>query len=380
MTPLTEARSFTADDPGARAFFDAHGYVVVSGLFRDTDLERIKTGWDDVVRDSAASVGLEPIQFVARFPQNRDLWRKSRHFEALLFDTPQAWAARSFLGVSGVRLFHDHAICKPAARSGTIPWHQDSAYWPLDRVGLSLWTATEDVPPGGGCLKVLDGSHRDGPGAPQDFLSEHALDRDRDPRLVMLPVRRGETVVLDGLTWHGSDPNTGGRDRLAYLSLWVPATSRFVPAHAGWHPTAAHVGVGAGERLEGDWFPLFGEVAVVDEGRPVSFPAPARSDGRPSMFTASRDIAEQIAWLLGEERRGLGEQLVGGGIDRVAQVAVAAGLLSEDSARELREVLADLELQDRVRRESVARDVYLGSVVRWWRLLGGRISEARRES
>src|SRR5690606_29841875 len=119
----------------------------------------------------------------------------------------QGEVARTLLGVSGVRLFHDHAICKPVRGSGSIPWHQDSAYWPLDRVGLSLWTPTDDVEIEGGCLEVLAGSHRDGPGAPQDFLADRSPIAEDDPRRVLLPVAAGATVALSGLTWHRSAPN-----------------------------------------------------------------------------------------------------------------------------------------------------------------------------
>ena len=309
---------FSADDAAALAFFRRHGYVVLRDVLHDADLKRVDHAWDAVVADGAAANALDADTFVQRYPQNRDLWRKHADFRTLLFETRQAEMAQRLLGTSGVRLFHDHAIAKPVHASGTIPWHQDSAYWPLDRTGLSIWTATADVGLEGGCLELLDASHQDGPCAPQDFLARDpaGAPSDQDPRLVAVPVRRGESVVLSGLTWHRSRPNTEAGRRLAYLTLWVPATARFRPEHAAWHPSGRHVPVPAGERLEGDWFPLFGSVAVSDEGEPVAFAPPARVQG-PSMFTASQDI----------------------------------------------------------RRRSVARDVYLQAPLRWWSLVGARIAE-----
>lgn len=367
---------FAFADPAAKAYFDEHGFVVVRDALASDDLHQVRTAWDEVVRMAAGACSLNVDDFAARFPQNRDLWKKSPTFCRLLLETGQWRVAAGLLGVSGVRLFHDHAICKPTGRSGTIPWHQDSAYWPLDRVGISLWTPTNDVPLGGGCLKVLDRSHLDGPGEPQDFLAATSIDRDADTRTTQIPVARGETVVLNGLTWHGSDPNVTGPDRLAYLTLWVPATARFVPEHAGWHPTAAHIRVAPGARLDGEWFPRFGEVADHDEGQSVVFPVPPKPSG-PTMFTASRDIGGQLAWLLGRARAPLGEMLDADGIEAVVIRAVAAGLTSSDAAEALRGVLGDLVLQERVRTVSTARDVYLGTVVRWWQLLGARIAEVR---
>lgn len=379
MTPSIERRSFEWRDPAAHTFLVEHGYVVVRDVLDPEQRAAVTEGWNAAVGDAAARVGMRPDELVERFPQNRDLWRKRAEFERLLFDTPQGLVARTLLGVTGVRLFHDHAICKPARSSGAIPWHQDSAYWPLDRVGLSLWTPTDDVDVDGGCLEVLAGSHRDGPGEPQDFLAGRGPIADDDPRRVLLPVTAGSTVVLSGLTWHRSDANRARRDRLAYLTLWVPAAARFVPEHAGWHPTAAHIAVPPGARLDGNWFPLFGEVPRGDEGEAVRFPLPAPSEG-PSMFTASRDIAAQLGWLAGRPERTLAAVFAACSVDELALCALGRGLVAPDELGELRDLLEALELQDRVRRESVARDVYLRTVERWWAMIGARIEEARRGS
>lgn len=377
MTHRIETQVFAWRDPAARTFLGDHGYVVVHDVLTAAERRAVSRGWNELVGDAAARVGLSAPAFVDRFPQNRDLWRKQGDFATLLFDSNQAEAARALLGVAGVRLFHDHAICKPVQNSGLIPWHQDSAYWPLDRVGLSLWTPVDQVDVDGGCLEVLDGSHRDGAQTPQDFLGAPAPIADDDPRLVLLPVGPGATVVLTGLTWHRSAPNRGRRERLAYLTLWVPATARFTPAHASWHPTTAHVRVAPGERLDGEWFPLFGSLAAQDEGEEVRFPLPASTTG-PSMFTASSDIAAQLAWLLGSAPTKLSELLGAFPAETVVLRAREAGLIEDDELATMRDLLDDLALQDRVRRESVARDVYLRTVERWWSLIGARIAQAQR--
>jgi len=378
MSSTSETQRFAWRDPLASTFLMEHGYVVVHGVLDAQDRDAIAAGWQAVVDDAAGPIGLSSSEFVARFPQNRDLWRKQAPFEKLLFTSCQGDVARHFLSVSGVRLFHDHAICKPISGSGQIPWHQDSAYWPLDRVGLSLWTPVDDVDEDGGCLEVLDGSHLDGAKEPQDFLRAVSPIDDGDRRIVRLPVRAGATVVLNGLTWHRSGPNRGTRDRLAYLTLWVPATARFVPEHAGWHPTAAHIAVPAGSRLDGEWFPLFGTIAEEDEGELVHFPQPTRAAG-PSMFTASRDIAEHIRWLVGGTEPTLSTLLASHSAEHIALRARERGLVDGDEITALRDLLDALALQERARRESVARDVYLRTAERWWHLIGARIERVLRE-
>lgn len=369
---------FAESDPAAFRFFAEHGFVVLTDVLDEPDLNEIDLAWLEVVEEGAKTAGMDPNAFVVRFPQNRDLWRKNERFGSLLRNTRQAAVARTFLAVSGVRLFHDHAICKPAGRSGTIPWHQDSAYWPLDSVGGSLWTPTANCELDGGCLKVLDRSHLDGPGVPRDFLASADVDLDDDPRLVRIPVKRGETVVLSGLTWHGSDPNNSTIDRLAYLTLWVPATARFVPDHAAWHPTTAHIRVAAGERLDGEWFPLFGDVSEQDEGQCVEFPVPAPSSVA-SMFTAGRDIARHIAWLLGREQLAgqSAADLLAVAENRTACIdaALAQGLIGQIDRPRFAQLLDDIVQQEITRKKSVARDVYLRTVQGWWSLVGAQIQE-----
>jgi len=365
---------FERGDLAAHAFLREHGFVVLRGVLSERELELVDTAWDGVVAEGAQAANLSPGEFTAQYPQNRDLWRKAPSFRALLFDSAQAEVARSFLGVSGVRLFHDHAIAKPVDESEMIPWHQDGAFWPLDRVGLSIWSPTSDVSIDGGCLEVLDGSHRDGPATPRDFLARSGEDFDSDKRLTRVPIQRGESVLLTGLTWHRSQANRARGRRLAYLTLWVPATARFRPEHASWHPTTKLVTSAPGDRLDGDWFPLFGRVSDEDDGVAVAFPAPVGADG-PSMFTASRDIRRHIAWLLGDD--GVEAALASPAVlDQLAQVCIARGFLREDERVLLLDVLGELNRNDEVRRRSVARDVYLRGPARWWALVGWKIAEA----
>ena len=376
MSVRVEDRSFCWRDRAAVSFFREHGYVVVDDALDDRELGQAAAAWADVNEAAAQRAGLGTATFVERFPQNRDLWLKDPRFGELLTESDQPRVAMAFLETSGTRLFHDHAIYKPSGRSSAIPWHQDAAGWPVDQGGLSVWSPTSAVGVDGGCLKLLDGSHRDPLEEPQDFLADDHTACDGDERLVLLPVRRGQSVVLDALTWHGSDANHSSNDRLAYLTLWIPGTSRFRPESGAWHPTAAHIRVAAGERIEGDRFPLFGSVAEHDERPKVAYPRRAAASG-PSMFTASRDISTQIGWLLGDR---VARPL----IDRIAQPAVrdaaAAALVEQGFVQEheravARTVLDELHLQERVRTESVARDPYLRGVSRWWELAGRALAD-----
>lgn len=358
----------------ATEFFSEHGFVVLRDVLSDRDIQGISTGWDSLITDASDKVGLNKEEFETRFPQNRDLWRKNDIFKDLLFHSAQAEIAASLLGVSGVRLFHDHAITKPTRESSTIPWHQDNSYWPIDRAGLSLWTPVDEVDVDGGCLTVLAGSHLDGPAPPQDFLTQTNSWQEDDPRLTHIPVNRGETVILHGLTWHASYPNTSDRDRLAYLTLWVPGTSRYQPDTADWHPTSRFINVEPGDRIDGEFFPLFGELTDEDEGEVVSFPPPENVSGL-SMFKAGAQIAGQLSWLLNQSEGSIATIVNETGAEAIAAAAVAGGITPAANEGALTELLNDLAMHEKVRKESVARDVYLHTIQRWWQLAGTRIDE-----
>jgi ectoine hydroxylase-related dioxygenase (phytanoyl-CoA dioxygenase family) len=116
-----EEQRFVWDEPAAKAFYDAHGYVIITGVLDDDERSRIRPAFDALVSDAAKGTGLSQSEFEERFPQNRDLWTKSDAYRQLLFETRQGEVARHFLGSEGARLFHDHAIAKPTRQSGTIP-------------------------------------------------------------------------------------------------------------------------------------------------------------------------------------------------------------------------------------------------------------------
>jgi len=96
------------------------------------------------------------------------------------------------------------------------------------------------------------------------------------------------------------------------------------------------------------------------------------------MFTAGRDIARQLEWLLGQRGSSLGALLVDS-TEAVTLRAMALGLVDSSQVQELRDLLDDLVFQERVRQQSVARDVYLRTVERWWTLLGHKIAEAQHD-
>ena len=368
-----EARSFAALDGQAHAFLREHGYVVLAPRFTAEELAEPVSSWRVLKRRWAAQMGLTPDHYDAQVSQWRDLWRHEPRFERLLGD-PRIWGtAAAGLGRAGARLLHDHVIAKPrSGLNGTIPWHQDATFWPVDRSGLSCWLPFTDVGPTGGCLEVVAGSHRWGVGAPADFIASPRSDFPSEARFVRLPAKAGSIVVLDGLTWHRSSPNEDGGERPVYITLWLPPDARYVPHHAAWHPVNEHVEVGPGERLEGVWFPCFGdpEPPSVDDIPRLDHAGP-QLDVPLTMFEAARIIAGQVGRLLDQPGAPLALALAKPEA-RAAVIAraLADGLLAPDRAGELAEVLEQLWISAEAYRLHRARNVYNAAYMAWWELVG----------
>lgn len=354
--------------------FAERGWAVVEAALTGDECRTLLAAHRELVGRLAVELGVPNDTAMARLAQTRDLWRQRREYDELMRG-PLARLAMAYLGTRGARLLHDHMIVKPAGRSGTVPWHQDYPYWPIDSSGISLWLALEDAPLHGGCLEVVEGSHHGGEAPPVDFLRGEAPPIDERCART-LPVARGSIVILDGLIWHLSRPNESAGTRAAYISLWVPADATYAPEHAPWHPTNANMTVRPGELPNEDWFPSVGEVPATGEARPVL--AHAGSTSGPSMFTASKTVLGQLRALLGDVATNAGlEELAALHADRIIDELMRRGVVERTDGPRLREVLDDLVLTSRAYRLRRARDVYLSAYRDWWALAGRALEEDR---
>jgi ectoine hydroxylase-related dioxygenase (phytanoyl-CoA dioxygenase family) len=119
---------------------------------------------------------------------------------------------------------------KTARDPGQVTWHQDTAYWDLsdDRV-VTAWIALTDSTTANGCVRVVRGSHRDGPVA-------HHLGRDRHnqllrgqiadvaiaaERVVPLELRAGQMSLHHGRLLHSSPDNPSDTRRAGLAVRYI---------------------------------------------------------------------------------------------------------------------------------------------------------------
>ena len=64
--------------------------------------------------------------------------------------------ASQLLNYPRLRLFTTRILCKLPGQSLEIPWHQDSAYWPLwPMKAVSVWLALDDVDEENGAMDMF---------------------------------------------------------------------------------------------------------------------------------------------------------------------------------------------------------------------------------
>jgi ectoine hydroxylase-related dioxygenase (phytanoyl-CoA dioxygenase family) len=108
------------------------------------------------------------------------------------------------------RMFQDMALLKPPIGGREKPWHQDNAFFhmvpgtPIVGVWIALDAATLD----NGCMRVILGSHREGPVRHAHLRDLQICDRDVSvDRGVGVPLPPGGLMFFDGLLQHGTPAN-----------------------------------------------------------------------------------------------------------------------------------------------------------------------------
>jgi ectoine hydroxylase-related dioxygenase (phytanoyl-CoA dioxygenase family) len=165
------------------------------------------------------------------FLQAMNLWQHDAAVAAFVLSERFAAVAAELMGVEGVRLYHDQALCKEPG-GGHTPWHQDQVYWPLDTDRtITMWMPLVDVRADMGMV-FASGTHRDGClsthaiGDPsQEFFD--ALVRERGLELVShAPFAAGDATFHSGWTLHSAPANPTGQLRSVMTVIYFADGTR----------------------------------------------------------------------------------------------------------------------------------------------------------
>lgn len=240
--------------PAARHAYETAGFARLPGVFPRAD----------AVREAfLAWVGERPATNHYGVLRN-DVWRQVPALAGAL-DEAAAFAL-ALLDVDELVLFQDNVIYKPPGTTDRVEWHQDYAYWPLDRAGgTTLWIALDDADADNGCLHFLPGSHHAGERRATDFVRGTGqparpdlppLEVPADEAAVAMALAKGEVDAHHPLTWHFSPPNLSSRGRPAWSLTFLTPEVRWDPDHAP-HPHNWRLNPEPGAALDPGVFPRF---------------------------------------------------------------------------------------------------------------------------
>ena len=213
------------------------GYVLVKGLLTKEEAAYYRQAAHDLLaglgRDhnamwpSAMSMAAE-----GELRDLHDAHFYSGAFARLLVDERITGAMAAVLGTPNVQLHHNKLFVKPQGNGAPFPLHQDYPFFPHDlhRVGAAI-VHFDDAPIAKGCLRLIPGSHHDGPREHIDGGGFYLPDQDL-PGVVPIEAEAGDVLLFTYLTVHGSGVNTSSEARTTWLIQYRDPVDRpSLPVH-----------------------------------------------------------------------------------------------------------------------------------------------------
>lgn len=357
-------------------FFNKHGWVVVNNIFPKNKINSLHTQYEAMKNEYANESRINITDYENEITQWRNLWLRGDMFKEAIFDKNGIHSVvQKSMQWSGIKLFHDHIITKPPQTSTSIiPWHQDSMFWPIDRVGCSALMALTDIKIESGCLEVIDYSHLNKCDSPKDFMATEKNDFSEDSIRVLLPINAGSTILMHSLCWHRSSANKTTIDRPMHISLWMNTSACWRPNLVDWHPVNQYVESQPNEILTGKMFPSFGTQEKTNSPAQDIHTGTATKDNEISMFNATKIINNQLLVLLNmqNESVSLGQVLADEENRRTIILQIANNHIHSDK-KVLNDLLNRLWICSYSYEKNHSRNVFNTVYVEWWDMVGQKL-------
>lgn len=211
--------------PEQIARFQRDGYIKLKDVLSAETLARYQPTFARLVDERR---NRDPIEkrgtYGKAFQQVINLWRIDAVAKQFAFSRRLARIAAELMGVGGVRMYHDQALCKEAG-GGFTPWHCDQVYWPLEQpTTVTAWIPFQAVPVEMGPLSFAAGSHRAdfGRGLTIGDESERIIAKKiTDLHLEESAFDLGEVSFHYGYTFHRAPPNRTDRMRWVMTVIYM---------------------------------------------------------------------------------------------------------------------------------------------------------------
>lgn len=229
------------------AFYRTHGWWVSPPLLTDKTLDDLSYAIARYAANECDRVLSSPIVPKWTGALNRGV--RQADYLSLQIDAvmdfvcapPLPQIASVLCGSAEVRLFHDQLVWKdPSGPNGcsSVGWHTDRAYWRscTSEQMITAWIPLQNTTEEMGTLAVWEGSHLwpntddlhtfDEPNLGRS--ESLARTRYQDPKILILPLQRGQVSFHHCRLVHGSYPNRTAQPRLAFAIHYQDGGNRHV--------------------------------------------------------------------------------------------------------------------------------------------------------
>jgi ectoine hydroxylase-related dioxygenase (phytanoyl-CoA dioxygenase family) len=196
-------------------FYREHGYLHARGVFDPAEVEEMRAAIERIL-EAVAGTEHDANHTWAAVRQEAVLkgFHNVQYHDAVFTRAvaqPRLVALLTQLLGPNVQLHHTKMLVKPPERGAPFPMHQDHPYFPHERhTLLAASVHLDDTDEQNGCLRVVPGSHRQGPLEPTGASNTLAVPLEQG---TPLPAAAGDVVFFNYLTIHGSGVNASARTR-----------------------------------------------------------------------------------------------------------------------------------------------------------------------
>jgi len=243
--------------------YQQNGFIQLPDVLSQDEVRDLRKILSQAVRDRKKRYLRGQVQVNPRyeqvFVQMVNLWEDYEDIRPYVFSHRLAEIARRLTKSRSVRLWHDHALIKPALDGKETQWHQDFPYWPMKEPGaLSIWLALDSVNEKNGCLCFVPETHKYGALKPvsltqKDSVFKQVGLRPRNVKPEVMCMKAGSCTFHDGNTFHYAFGNTSAKPRRALAIIYMPNGATYNGAS---HCVTDGLGLAAGQPIKGAKFPI----------------------------------------------------------------------------------------------------------------------------
>lgn len=193
--------------------FERDGYVVVK-LLDPEKVEQILA----LHYDSSIGAGMDLDFYTSIWSENKEHRKQvDDGLKSILFP-----ALKKIL--ANIQPVFSNFMVKAAGENSALNPHQDWSFVDEPQYeSVNAWVPLIDVDPHNGNLQVVPGSHRDFQNYIRPRFAFHPIDRIQiSERLVDIPMKAGEAVILSSRLIHASPPNRSNKTRIAASLVVAP--------------------------------------------------------------------------------------------------------------------------------------------------------------